>query len=103
MVGTIIIYMSIGVFSKRVGKRTNLITLSIHPNIHITPGILINGLGYITALPCPFKIQQLYPESFPLIIYSHRSLIQNNIALHDFLVYAKPTHQQFQIRCCILK
>ena len=32
-----------------------------------SPGILINGLGYITALPCPFKIQQLYPESFTLL------------------------------------
>lgn len=80
MIETLIIYMSIGVFSKRVGKRTNLITLSIHPNIHITPGILINGLGYITALPCPFKIQQLYPESFTLLyiatVASFRTLLR---------------------------
>lgn len=72
--------MSIGVFSKRVGKRTNIITPSIHPNIHITPGILINGLGYITALPCPFKIQQLYPESFTLLyiatVASFRTLLR---------------------------
>lgn len=80
MVETLIIYMSIGVFSKRVGKRTNLITLSIHPNIHITPGILINGLGYITALPCPFKIQQLYLKVFTLsyiaTVASFRTLLR---------------------------
>ena len=103
MVETINIYMSIGVSSKRVGKRTNLITLSIHPNIHITPGILINGLGYITALPCPLQNTTAISRIFHLIIYNHRSLIQYIIALRDFLVYAKPTHQQFQIRCSILK
>ena len=66
MVETLILHLSIRIFHKRVSESPNLLTPSIHPYIHIARRPC-RRIGYITAFPCPFKIQQGYPASLTLL------------------------------------